>query len=199
MQRDSYFENSAHGYEQAMKSNKLWLLVKNWERARFCQHFNHAHTERVLDLGSGTGYYAELLTRLGLYVRAVDSSNGMVEILKRKGIPTSLCQIESLNLKEKFDLVIAMGSFEFMSDLSAGFKSVARHLTPEGEFYLMYPRGGLVGMIYKKMHQRWSCACYLKPKNDILNAAKESGLSLKACVSSGPINKLYIFQRKDGQ
>lgn len=98
----------------------------------------------VLDLGCGTGGHALILANQGYKIIAVDQSEKMLKIAKRKVKSKELNvefvkgDIKNINFNKKFDAVIAM--FAVMSyqtknkDIKKIFRTVKSHLYPGGLF-----------------------------------------------------------------
>ncbi|OGO15143.1 MAG: hypothetical protein A2Z14_18170 [Chloroflexi bacterium RBG_16_48_8] len=101
-------------------------------------------TNRLLDLGCGTGGHALLLAQRGYHVTGIDRSEEMLEIAKEKAKRAKLVvdlhqgDICHASLGTEFDAVLAM--FAVVSyqtsnaDLISTFKTARRHLTSGGLF-----------------------------------------------------------------
>ncbi|MEK6974302.1 MAG: HemK2/MTQ2 family protein methyltransferase [Nanoarchaeota archaeon] len=63
------------------------------------------HDIRVLDMGSGSGYLAEILIKNNCNVLAADINKKSVELCRKKGINAVQSDLFS-NIKEKFDLIV---------------------------------------------------------------------------------------------
>lgn len=92
----------------------------------------------ILDLGCGSGWYAEQLTKAGGIVTAIDISARMVELttqrLQGKGqvIRADLEKPLDFLASNSFDLIIAPLVIHYIKDLRTFMKEMARLLKPKG-------------------------------------------------------------------
>ena len=98
----------------------------------------------ILDMGCGTGKHAQLLCDKGYKVHGIDLSKDMLKIAnkRRKGKKKQLrfthSNIQELNLKKKFDVVVSL--FHVMSyqntneELLKAFQVAKKHLKKDGIF-----------------------------------------------------------------
>lgn len=99
--------------------------------------------KRLLELGCGTGKHADIISRKGYTVHAVDRSEEMLRCAAERfgsneNVRFSQGDMRGLALNEEFDTVISL--FHVMSyqvsndDLTAAFNTVAKHLKRGGVF-----------------------------------------------------------------
>jgi len=103
-----------------------------------------SEVKTVLDLGCGTGGHALILSRRGYKVTGIDRSEDMLKIAKKRASDENLavefikCDITNINLKKKFDAVIAMfavmGYQTTNSALSKACQVARKHLNTGGIF-----------------------------------------------------------------
>lgn len=94
--------------------------------------------KQVLDVGCGGGQYLEELIKRKAYVTGVDYSEKMLKLasklLKAKGYKRySLIKADANYLpfeKDRFDLVVATGLLEYLSDPSKAMKEIGRVIKP---------------------------------------------------------------------
>jgi SAM-dependent methyltransferase len=94
---------------------------------------------RVLDLGCGSGWYAEHLINHGAKVTAIDSSQTMVQLTKQR-VPS--CRVYLADLEEPleclrgnhFDIVLAPLVIHYIKDWFQLFERLADFLRPDGNF-----------------------------------------------------------------
>ena len=196
LQKNNYFDLNAEAYDENMQRQFYWRMLKKQEMIAFLKVSGDISGTNILDLGSGTGSYCELYLKKGAMVTAVDSSCAMTKVLKQKKIKFYSSSIENLRLNKTFEILTAMGSFEFLEDMRLGFETVALHLRPGGKFFLMYPRAGFIGRLYQAIHRLWGCPTYHNSHNDILKIADYFGLRLDGVKSGGLINNIFIFTKK---
>ena len=107
---------------------------------------------RVLEIGCGMGSHAELLTRRGANLTAIDQTRFAVratmERTKIRGLPIDVRELDAewLPLPEnEFDLVWAWGVIHHSRSTETIVKNVARVLKPGGSFlFMVYYRPSLV-------------------------------------------------------
>jgi SAM-dependent methyltransferase len=89
---------------------------------------------RVLEVGPGPGEVSERIQReLGARVVAVDVSERMVELARRRGVDARVGDVEELPFADdEFDLVVAAWVLFHLPDLDRGLAEIARVLRPGG-------------------------------------------------------------------
>ncbi|VIO70229.1 Ubiquinone biosynthesis O-methyltransferase [Bradyrhizobium ivorense] len=93
---------------------------------------------RVLDIGCGAGLLCEPLTRLGAQVIGIDPSATNISAAKLhadKGhlsIDYRCTTVEDMDVRERFDIVLAMEVVEHVTDVGAFLKRCAAMLKPGG-------------------------------------------------------------------
>jgi 2-polyprenyl-6-hydroxyphenyl methylase / 3-demethylubiquinone-9 3-methyltransferase len=93
---------------------------------------------RVLDIGCGAGLLCEPLTRLGAQVIGIDPSASNIAAAKLhadKGhlsIDYRCTTVEEIDVRERFDIVLAMEVVEHVSDVGAFLSRCATMLKPGG-------------------------------------------------------------------
>ena len=95
---------------------------------------------KVLDLGCGSGWYAEQLVNAGCQVTAIDASQTMVDLTTQRLQDKGQCI--KANLEEpldflrdgEFDIVLAPLVIHYIKEWLPLFKEIARVLKPKGLF-----------------------------------------------------------------
>ena len=96
--------------------------------------------KNVLDIGCGSGIYAEYLIEHGASVTAVDASTEMIELFKERLAEKATAYVHDLNLPlvneadESYDLIIAPLMIHYIKDINRLFKDLSRVLKTGGEF-----------------------------------------------------------------
>ena len=101
-------------------------------------------SDRILEIGAGTGIYSIPLSRQCRELTAIDISEGMIEILKSKAAKENISNIifkvgdiEGINLGSNYDAVFSFSSFEYIPDLVPLLKKISDSLNPGGILYFI--------------------------------------------------------------
>ena len=95
-------------------------------------------TDRVMDLGCGSGVFSQYLADKGCCVTGIDGSVAMIRICNQKKTATNACYlVESLPLPNpdayaKQDVVIASSLLEYLGDMNAVLQQMGAMLQPNG-------------------------------------------------------------------
>lgn len=92
---------------------------------------------RILDFGSGTGTYADMLKAKGIDVECLELDNGFQEILRGKGY-TVTGDIDALE-PGSFDLIYALNVLEHIEDDRGTFAKLTKLLKPGGRIVIYVP------------------------------------------------------------
>jgi ubiquinone/menaquinone biosynthesis C-methylase UbiE len=112
-----------------------------WKRfpTTFIDTFSNLVQGKILDVGSGPGRDAEILTRKGLEVMCLDASASMIELTKAKGIESVLGDFTALPFQDNsFDGVWAYTSLLHVpkSEVHTPLSEIRRVLKNDGVFAL---------------------------------------------------------------
>ena len=190
----AYFDAKASEYDELSRSG-VWGLVRLCEERALMSLLGPVKGAEVLDLGCGSGFYAERMRARGAKVFGVDSSARMIEELSRKGIEGRRADVCALQLGREFHSVLAAGLIEFMEDERAFFRTVALHCSPGGRLVLLAPRAGLIGFAYEQAHAWMGCAATARPVKSLEAAAAACGWKLEARRGAGPLAVALRFCR----
>ena len=96
-------------------------------------------SQRLLDLGIGSGLSAVPFAKAGLHVSGADFSSAMLDLCRSKGVADDLRQLDVQAVpwpyaSGAFDHAISCGLFHFIADLDAIFEEVARVVVAGGLF-----------------------------------------------------------------
>ena len=107
-------------------------------------------SDRVLEIGAGTGIFTLAIARRCREVTAVDISASMLEILKKKAAAEGLDNIrtitgdaETADIGGGYAVACAFSSLEYLSDLPAFFHRLSDRLEPGGTLYFTAARRSL--------------------------------------------------------
>jgi len=142
-------------------------LAADYDREQFCSPVSIARrteyalfearlpsllspSDRVLEIGAGTGIFTLPIARRCREVTAVDISESMLEILKGKAAGEGLGNIrtiagnaETIDLEGPYTVACAFSSLEYLADLRAFFHRLADHIEPGGTVYFIAARRSL--------------------------------------------------------
>ena len=170
-------------------------------------------SDRVLEIGAGTGIFTLPIARRCREVTAVDISEGMLEILAGKAEKDGLANIrtiagnaETIDLGGSWTVACAFSSLEYMADLPAFFRRLADRIEPGGTLYFITARRSLLRLfaqIGNAMRQGvWLKAHSRREIEAMLSAAgfgeiRVSSHLLKSRVSGGLLLEAVARRRVD--
>ena len=107
-------------------------------------------SDRVLEIGAGTGIFTLAIARCCREVTAVDISASMLEILEGKAIGEGLTNIrtitgdvETVDIGGGYAVACAFSSLEYLSDLPIFFRRLSNRIEPGGTLYFITARRSL--------------------------------------------------------
>lgn len=132
----SYFDRAARSFDSiydSYESHNFWRLINRTFRRdifeRFSltiQHVQRFRPQSVLDVGCGSGRYAVAFAQADVKrVVAIDVSQSMIDLARNlcesiseaRDVCEFVCtDFMTFEEKERFDLVVAMGLFDYVSD-----------------------------------------------------------------------------------
>ncbi len=128
----SFFDRLATTYDDTWTNTRIGRAQRNavWrELDRFIRKDN-----RVLDLGCGTGEDALHLLELGAKVDAIDSSAGMVDAARHRGVNAQQLAIEHIaELTGTYDLALSnFGALNCVENVASLREPLAKLIRPGG-------------------------------------------------------------------
>jgi peptidoglycan/xylan/chitin deacetylase (PgdA/CDA1 family)/SAM-dependent methyltransferase len=170
-------------------------------------------SDRVLEIGAGTGIFTLAIARRCREVTAVDISAGMLELLEGKAAEEGLTNIrvitgdvETVDLEGSYTVACAFSSLEYLADLGAFFRRLADHIEPGGTFYFITARRSLFrffSQVGNAMRQGiWLKAHSRREIEAILSASGFEGIRIgshlfKSVVSGGILLEAVARRRMD--
>ncbi len=125
-----FFDDQASDYESSYKRiDDLRSFIFS-ERKRIVLNMLGGSFERILDIGCGPGVYADELSGRCRRLYGVDNSEEMIEIAgdkKYANAEFSTGNMEDLKFQDGFfDAAVCVGVLEYLDDIEAGIREVAR-------------------------------------------------------------------------
>ncbi len=104
------------------------------------EHLKKIPVGEMLELGCGTGHWTEFFSQKGYRLTAIDESEAMLSIAKKRGIENALFQkADAANLPfpdQSFSVVASVTMLEFVENIDHVFHEIDRILKPGGHLLL---------------------------------------------------------------
>lgn len=96
-------------------------------------------SEHVLDFGAGTGLLAAAIAPHAASVTALDTSAGMLRVLREKGLPKVQTLEQDIHdgLPRRYDAIVSCMALHHVADLPALLRAFAHALVPGGRVALV--------------------------------------------------------------
>lgn len=170
-------------------------------------------SDRVLEIGAGTGRFTLVLARHAKQVLAVDLSRGMLDLLRLKMERAGLQNVETrqgdicrLDLDGFFDFICGFSCFEYIADLEALFRRLHGHMQPGGILYFTIAHCSLFRLFAQLGNaMRQGIWLHARSKTEITRMLQAAGLTpralsthgLKSALSSGVLMEV-VAQKAAG-
>jgi len=146
-----YKEETRKTYEEhAEEFEEFAEQTKNLVQKEADIFIKHLKGKKILDLGSGTGIYAEYFAKKGFDIVCVDISEEMVKLCQKKGLKAQVMDLEKLEFTDQsFDGVWAYTSLLHIpkKNISNVIKKITNILKPQGILGLALVEGTGEGFI----------------------------------------------------
>ena len=149
---DEIIENNVtlHQKEAAIYDSLHFEIWNRYEQERLWKTLKYVISQventskEALDFGAGTGNITEKLLRMDFNVHAVDISQSMLDILKKKNwkayqagrLKICMINIDKQNLGTKFDLVTCYSVIHHMPNYRRTIEKLLAHVRKNGIFYM---------------------------------------------------------------
>ncbi len=148
----AFYDGIAGAYDKEQNEGFISVLRKAEHAAVIARLPSFVKkSDRVLEIGSGTGLYTLELARRAKEVVAVDMSDRMLGILKSKAQDEHLSNIGyragdimDMNFDNRFNHICAFSSFEYVPDLDRLIVRLAGYLEPGGTLYFTTAHKGFL-------------------------------------------------------
>ena len=171
-----HFSRAAAGYSR-LRGAGLLSRMRSMEQAAVQELTDVKHGNIVLDAGCGDGATLEWLRARGVRAIGVDLTWPMARVCIDRGFPVAVQDLEELGLQPVFDWVLCVGALEFVPDPARALENLSACLAPRGTLVLLYPRKGLLGMLYAFYHRTHGARIHLFSIDDITALLTNAGLT----------------------
>jgi SAM-dependent methyltransferase len=150
-------------------------------------------SDRVLEVGCGTGAYTLALARRCRRVVAVDASSDMLDYLDRRLRREGVSNVETrigtlpgrLPVDGGYDGVLAVGVLNYLPDLDAALRALAGALRPGGWAVVTAPLRSPGGWLYRVGEALTRRRVALRSEGAVRSAARGAGLRAVHLSSAG--------------
>lgn len=172
----AHYERAAIGYTRR-RDTGLAGFIRRREQVSVSDLLEIRAGERLLDVGCGDGAIAALAAHRGARVVAMDLVISMSSVAMRRGVPSVTADVGALSFGPEFDAVAWIGSSEFVADLPAAIRQVARTLRPGGRLVLLFPRRNWFGALLLLYHRLAGIGIHLRPRDAVARSLVEGGFA----------------------
>jgi SAM-dependent methyltransferase len=169
--------------------NRLKYLINKllrralYQRYRLTfEHCGDINGAAVLDIGCGTGRYSiECAKRGASHVKGIDFAPRMIEFSKNIAAQMNVDNTEFIcadfltyPFEESFDIVLALGFFDYIKDPGPVFKKIAQ-LNPR-KFVASFPRFTPIWGVQRHIRYNWikKCPIYYYNQNQLSHLYREA-------------------------
>ena len=160
-------------------------------------------TDRILDVGSGSGHYTVALAGRCAQVTAVDASLRMrrylAERLRREEIPNAVVLPgripEPLSAVGPFAGVVSVGMLNYIGDLPAAVAALARPLSDGAWMVFTVPPDTPAGRRYARWEGLIRKRVYLRGDAEVQSALETVGYRLHAAVTAAHVTRVIFAVR----
>jgi len=210
------FERDAQSFDAIyrLERSPFWRWVNTTLRKavfeRYTITFEQAGDvtgKKVLDVGCGSGVYSIDFARRGAgRVVGVDFSGNMLKIARQEaeqhGVADRCNFIQAdfleFDLKEQFDISIAMGVFDYVPDQVTFLRKMVALTT--GKVIVAFPGHSLLREPARRLRYRLSGKgeIYLYSRKDVERIATQAGLQEKGIIHIPSSGGVYVLVGKTG-
>ena len=188
-----YYDKVAKKYSRMISSGTGAALKRN-ERDCLMRLLSPRRGQSVLDVGCGSGFYANLIRNTGAEVFCVDISPEMVGVVRSAGIKAEVHNVESLDLEKKFDKILCAGPLEFCRQPSRALENLRHHLRTEGCMVLSVLSVSVMGFAYWLYHMSHGLRINLFSLPRIAHLLKQAGFMIEAVEK--PTCFMYVIRAR---
>lgn len=157
---------------------------------QICTHFSTPDISdlNIIDIGCGGGLASEALTELGANLTSIDADSNAIDVAKShaksQGLEINYICGDAADIKDKYDVVMALEIIEHVSDINEFIKICVSLLKPDGLLIMSTinrtPKSYALGIIAAEYILRWvprgthSWKKFVKPSEIAKQASKHN-------------------------
>ena len=132
------FPSKFHAYDKSSWVEKSWIYEA-------ISYYPFEGNEKILDIGCGDGEISSLLSQKAIHgeVYAIDIAPPMIDYASQtwtqKNLRFELQDIETIECEEKFDLITAFFTFQWIKNKKKMLENCAQLLSPRGHIWMVTP------------------------------------------------------------
>jgi SAM-dependent methyltransferase len=172
-----YYDTKAAQYDAERSTGFLARCVAKEQQA-IMELLAVKKGDIIFDVGCGQGFYADLIRKKGATTFGIDISPKMVEEYKKKGFQGQVVDIQTTPVSKMFDKMLCAGALEFIPELDAALRNMAKSLRKKGTFVLLCPALSFMGLLYKAYHLTHGINVHLFTEGKIRELFGKNGLSI---------------------
>jgi len=180
----NYFNKNSNYWERFYIENNNLVEAILVERKNIIKTFiidNFEKNVKILDLGGGTGVMSSELIQSGFNVDMIDISKNMIEQAKQNYTNLNLNMSENklinedflnINFNNKYDIIIALGYFEYQTNYNLNFNKIYNCLNSNGNLIFNLP-------IERNLGNLFGFSRYVNNLKNLFKSVPHPGLKLK--------------------
>lgn len=140
----SYWTSSSSGYDKCIKAQFNNSRILGFWNKLLKKGLDNKSSLKILDVGTGPGFFSILLSRMGNDVTAIDASEGMIETagknFREAGVDVKIYMEDASDLKKEkdnfYDTVVSRDVTWTLTDPEGAYKEWLRVLKPGGKIII---------------------------------------------------------------
>ncbi len=188
MQFSQYYKSKdvAEGYDSRRMQGVKAQLVRLMEKIAVVSLIPPGK-KKILEAGVGTGYFTELLAKMG-DLEGVDISEEMLNVLRKKikGVKLKKANILSMKLNKKYDVIVSVRVISHFNKSEAlqALRNLSAHAKPNGVIIFNLENPSVLRKTLRKITNWGSTYTYQYSDNEVNSMLRLLRLNVK--------NKIYV-------
>lgn len=194
---EAYFDHKADDYQQRSSSG-IWRVIRKRESTAVLALLAPLNSSwRVLDLGSGSGFYANFLYEKGIrHLTCVDYSQNMLNKISVSYITKIKADLQEYIDTSRFNLIICAGALEFASEPQKVLCNMKAMLEKDGKIILLVPSPSLFTLGYKIFHFMNGLRVQRFSRKKVINLAQTAQLKVTGEKRAPPLATVYRLEHR---